>query len=187
MGVTFQDRLPVDWQVLPSVPGDPELRNFSDSNTRLLQAFNLLDEQPGEPEEGVDGESPENRRLEAKLDFLMAMLGELLAAQVGVPAPRPVVVGATHLRIVDPGRSGPPVPSVGECLVLRLFLDARFPKPLQFPCVVCEPEPSTGDGLVVRLLGVSEPLQAELEKLVFRHHRRAVASTRRHGKLPEPR
>ncbi|NOX76529.1 MAG: hypothetical protein GXP17_07960 [Gammaproteobacteria bacterium] len=180
-GITYHDRLPVDWRVLPVVPDEAALRRYSEENSRLIQAFNVLDEHPQEAEDSLEGVLPENRRLEAKLDFLMSMLGEMLAAQAHMPEPRPIIMGAAYLHIG--GEQQSVGPQGGELLVLRLFLDARFPKPLQLPGVVSgEGEMLADDGFTVRFLGISEVLRDELEKQVFRHHRRAVALARQHDK-----
>ncbi len=184
-GITYHDHLPVDWRVLPATLDETELRRYSEENSRLIQACHVLDENPQDVEENAEGDHPENRRLEVKLDFLMGMLGEMLAAQIHMPEPRPVVMGAAHLHIGGEQQSvaHPTRPRAGELLILRLFLDVRFPKPLQLPGVVSdEDEMSADDSFTVRFLGVSEALRDELEKWVFRHHRRAVASTRRHDK-----
>jgi hypothetical protein len=63
--------------------------------------------------------------------------------------------------------------------MIELYLHRLLPRPLNLPAVVERVETATGEQRVIcRLYLAGEAVQAELEKLIFRQHRRAVASKR---------
>src|SRR5690606_37501778 len=86
--LAYEDVLPVAWHGLPE-PVDPVVvGSYADRNLRVLQAVDALDELP--PAEKPDENAPHSadlHRLETKVNLLIEMVGQLLAASRPRPAP----------------------------------------------------------------------------------------------------
>ncbi len=177
-GVHFQAELPVAWEPLPAPPA--EQVSGSQANEELLGNLLILDEAVADPEE--DAQQEHWRRVEAKLDLMLSLLGEVLAGQCGLPAARPVRLGGGVL-CVD-GISDQPLPAAGDWLRVQLYLMPGIPRPL---VVVAEVLPSeTPKRLLLRLTGLPETTRDLLERFVFRQHRRAIAQARSHSSEKRP-
>ncbi|MBN4053013.1 PilZ domain-containing protein [Gammaproteobacteria bacterium AH-315-K14] len=171
--ITFHTVVPVDWSVLDVFPGDGAQSQTSSANLRLLNALNILEEVPLDSE-SVTVSAPESPHLEAKLDLMLGMLGELLRHQAEYPEALPVIVTANNLAIDH--QTDLPQLEKGDLLRVRLFLDARFPQALQFFGTVSS---SSETHFVVSFNSLLVPVQEQLDKFIFRQHRRAIASSRR--------
>jgi len=165
--------VPVDWCPLASLPADGAQSQAFRANLRLLNALNILEEVPQDLEQTAPGLT-ETLHLEAKLDLILGMLGELLYQQAEIPEVLTVTVSAHGVSIAD--TLALPIPAVGKLLRIRLFLDSRYPQALVLYGSVSA---TTKTGFSLEIDELSEPLQEQLDKLVFRQHRRAIASSRR--------
>jgi hypothetical protein len=171
-GITFQASLPVDWSKLSSLPADSIQSQTSSANLRLLNALNILEELPQDFEKPTSSltQSP---HLEAKLDLILGMLGELLRQQAIMPSPASMTISAHSLSILDvPATS---LPSVDDLLQIRLFLDPRYPQVLVLSGMVSS---VTVSSFTLEFHELNELLQEQLDKFVFRHYRRAIAFSR---------
>jgi hypothetical protein len=171
--LAYEDVLPVAWRRLPE-PFDPALIGaFADRNVRVLQAVAALDEH-GQLEK-ADDNSPyaaDMARLELKVNLLLDMVGQLLAASH--PRPKPAAVRFNALGGVF--QSAPPFPDLGSQGVLEVYLRECIAEPLQLLGRVASVGP---DGRVkVRFVPPGEHVADLLEKLAFRKHRRQVAGAR---------
>ena len=171
-GIKFQALLPVDWCKLQALPADSTQSETSSTNLRLLNALNILEELPQDFEKSTTNltHSP---HLEAKLDLILGMLGELLHQQAKIPVSAPVTLSAHSLSIVDvPTLS---LPSEGDLLQIRLFLDTRYPQVLLLSGTVSF---LSKTGFTLSFQRLDGPVQEQLDKFIFRHHRRAIALSR---------
>lgn len=171
-GITFQTTLPVDWCKLPSLPADNAQSQTSNANLRLLNALNILEELPQDSEKSTSSltQSP---HLEAKLDLILGMLGELLRQHAIMPSPASMIISAHSLSILDVPATL--LPSVGDLLQARLFLDTRYPQALVLSGTVSF---VTISNFTLEFHALNELVQEQLDKFVFRHHRRAIALSR---------
>jgi hypothetical protein len=171
-GITFQATLPVDWSKLPSLPVDSAQSQASSANLRLLNALNILEEIPQDFDKPTSS-LIQNPHLEAKLDLILGMLGELLRQQAKMPIPSSMTISAHSLSVSDVPTVS--LPSVGDLLQVRLFLDTRYPQVLLLSGTVTF---TTKTSFTLEFHGLSELVQEQLDKFVFRHHRRAIAQSR---------
>lgn len=173
----FGDALPCD-EVRPlafdSRPPDARaMRSHAANGEALLHALAIVEDgvRPEEPETPGDGTL---HRLEAKLDLLTA----LVAAMVPTPqdlASRPLRWSARGARLVvdTPLEAG----STGTLRVQPVdWLPSTLALPVQV--LACEPL-AEGFDAWLRFDPLTAPLEAALERHLFRVHRRAVAETRR--------
>jgi hypothetical protein len=155
-------------------PPDPHaLRSHAANGEALLHALAIV-------EDGLRAEEPESpsdgtlHRLEAKLDLLTA----LVAAVVPTPhdlAPRPLRWSARGARLVLDA----PL-ETGSTGTLRVQPVDWLPSTLALPAQVLACHSVAGGHEVwLRFVPLPAPLEAALERHLFRVHRRAVAETRR--------
>jgi hypothetical protein len=74
---------------------------------------------------------------------------------------------------------GEQTPAVGTTGLLSVYINSALPQPVKIPCVVCgERYEDTLRAAQFRFMGLSDAVVEQLEKLIFRHHRRLVAGAR---------
>lgn len=169
-GITFQTTAPVDWQKIQSLPVDNT--QTASANLRLLNALNVLEDVPQDLEKSPQSLT-ESIHLDAKLDLILGMLGELLHQQAKIPETSQVTVSAHILVLTEVTAAS--LPMVGDQLRIRLFLDTRYPQALVLFGAVSA---VSATGFSLEISDLSDPVQEQLDKLIFRQHRRAIASSR---------
>jgi hypothetical protein len=165
--------LPLTWRPLPGPPDGGQLAQLNDVNEPLVRALAaLLD---GHPTAHADdrGEYPQEfARLEAKLDLLFEMIGRALVRQGDVP-------GQVRLRLSSSGVawSAEDLPSEAAWVLVRLYLHPRYLQPLEVAGQVLPPGHAQRE-VTVAFHGLCEPVLDFINKFIFRHHRRVIASHR---------
>ncbi|RMD79164.1 MAG: hypothetical protein D6809_04270 [Gammaproteobacteria bacterium] len=181
-GLSYEDHLPVRWVAGPVPEAEGTRTRLEEENEQALRALALLEERlPERPAEGGGEEhaqpaAQELARVEAKLNLILALVGQLVARDRAVPPARPVRLGADGLSWEAEG----PVPAPGERGLVEVYPVPRWPQPLRLPARVVAVEP-VGEGrhrVCVHYEAMGETAREALEKLVFRHHRRSVARAR---------
>ena len=170
--LAYQDVLPVGWRRLAQPLDDAAVTSLTDRNVRTLQVALAIEEQGAV--EKTDEKSPhaaDLARLEAKVNLVVDLLGQLLAANQR----RPAASGIRFNALGAAWRSATP-PQVGENGLLDIYLRE------------CRAQPITLIGRIMRVSPEGEvrasftpPGEATsdlLEKLAFRRHRRQVAGVR---------
>lgn len=171
--LAYADVLPVSFRVLKQ-PLDAETRaSIGEANLRILLAFAAMEE--GSATETMDDDpnrSAEIGRIDQKVNLLLEMVGALVAASQRRPPPQPIRFN----KLAATWRVRPPAPHVGVTGLLEIYLKDWLPKPLQLIGRVAE---ASADGLVqFQLEQQSDGLTEQLERMVFRRHRRQIAGAR---------
>jgi atypical PilZ domain-containing cyclic di-GMP receptor len=174
-GLVFEEALPVAWTPGPLAEGLALARLNSD-NHQLLGAESSLDEV--RVHEALKDESPalvhELQRLEYKVNILLRLTAELALRNSGLPSAERVRLTPRALEWF--GEQTPPVGSTG---LLAVYINPALPQPVKIPCVVAGERFDEGlRAAQMRFNGLSEAVVEQLEKLIFRHHRRLVAGAR---------
>jgi hypothetical protein len=167
--VSLHARLPMDW-VETITPESALVDGMADILT-LLRALLMLDE----PAPATDASrSDATSHLERRLDLLLLMASTALRGMQQLPRERTCVLSARRLYWASDESVG-----VGRRIWVRVWLRHRIALPLMLPGQVVEEEVE-GEQLWHRLdIEPLEPaLQNDLERFVFRHHRRQVARQR---------
>jgi hypothetical protein len=174
-GLIFKESLPLIFTPGPPLEG-LGLANLNADNHQLLGAESSLDEV--RVHESLKDESPallhELQRLEFKLNIVLRLVAELTVRSRPTPTPQKVNLSSRGLEWFGPG-----APAVGTTGLLELYINPALPQPLMIPCAVAAER--TQDEVRVaqlRFVGLSETVVGLLDKLIFRHHRRLVASAR---------
>jgi hypothetical protein len=174
-GLVFEEALPVGWTAGPLAEGLLLARLNSD-NHQLLGAESSLDDV--RVHDALKDESPalvhELQRLEYKVNILLRLTAELALRNAGLPEPQRVRLTSRALEWF-----GSETPAVGSSGLLAVYINPALPQPVRIPCVVAG-ERRQDDLRVaqMRFSGLSEAVIEQLEKLIFRHHRRLVAGAR---------
>ncbi len=177
-GLIFEEALPVGWTPGALAEGLALARLNSD-NHQLLSAESSLDEI--RVHEALKDESPalihELQRLEYKVNILLRLTAELALRHSGLPQ-------ACRVRLTSAALEwfGAEAPAVGSSGLLAFYINSALPQPVKIPCVAAG-ERTQDDQRVtqMRFSGLSEAVVEQLDKLIFRHHRRLVAGARLAG------
>lgn len=170
--LAFQDVLPVLWRPLNG-PVDREVAaGFDDRNIRLLQAWDAMEEHVPIEKAEDSPYAAEILRLDLKINMLLDLVGQILAANRPRPTPSPVrfnALGAVW-------RAAGPLPEAGAQGIAEIYLRDCLAEPLRLVGRVTNVTP---DGHIkVKFLPVGEGVSDLIEKLAFRRHRRAIAGAR---------
>ncbi len=181
-GITFTDCLPIDWEVLTDLPSEGEQYRQYCANEELLQNLLLRDEaafrEKDESEHTSDHEK--FQRLETRLDLLLALVMEMMANNSHLPTQYDIALGA-HGLCVDLGSDDAMVSLEKEALLkVRLYPDPHFPRPLVLYTRLVDVQ---AQSFTVSFCPLGERLQDQLDKYIFRQHRRVIALARRSEKI----
>ena len=171
--LAFQDVLPVLWRASPAQLDADAAASLAERNQQVLQAWDAMGEhvQVEKPDENSPY-AADLLRLERKMNLLLDLVGQILAANR--PRPAPTSVRFNALGAV--WRGTPPLPEAGAQGILEVHLHDCLAQPLRLPGRVTNVTP---DGNVkARFIPLGETVADLIEKMAFRRHRRQVAGTR---------
>lgn len=174
-GINYSDNLPIEWEILSELPSQGEIQRNNNTNEELLQNLLLHDEASQDVEEIEKGAAQEHfKRLETKLDLLLSLVAEMIAERRRLPREHLLSLAASGLRVSTQADELTRL-SDGDLLRLRIYLDPQIPRPFDICGHIVAVQAS---GFVLRFCQLEPHLQDLLDKWVFRHHRRAIASSR---------
>jgi hypothetical protein len=110
-------------------------------------------------------------RMQAQLDLALDALRELQRHLMPLPTLRSLSLSPGHVQLSRDAEDWPAALAEGQTGWLRLWLDVRMPQPILLPVV------AAGRGLDI--CPVAGELDAAIESLIFRLHRREIARHRR--------
>jgi hypothetical protein len=163
-GISLHARLPLAWAATHAFP-QSLLAEWMHGNLVCLQALAALESHEKEFDASATGEHAAER-LEAKVDLLLQLVGELMRKQQPSPPSTDVVLDAQEVI----WEAAAPIAG-GSDGVLTLFLSPRLHWPLALPVHVTGVQ---GTKVHARLIHLSEDVQEWLERTLFRYHRRAL-------------
>ncbi len=174
-GLIFEELLPAVWTAGALAEG-LALARLNADNHQLLGAESSLDEV--RVHEALKDESPalvhELQRLEYKVNILLRLTAELAVRSSGLPPAQRVRLTSHALEWF-----GAESPAVGATGLLALYINSSLPQPVKIPCeIVGERMQDNLRVAELRFNGLSDAVVEQLDKLIFRHHRRLVAGAR---------
>jgi hypothetical protein len=171
--LAYEDVLPVAWRALREPLDGIEIAALTDRNVKTLQVCAAIEEHG--PVDKQDEKSPnaaDLQRLEIKMNLVLDLLGQILAASS--PRPRPTSVRFNALGAAWRAVDAPPMANTQG--VLEIYLRECLAQPLSLLARVTSVSP---EGMVkATLVPPGEATADLLEKLAFRRHRRQVAGVR---------
>jgi hypothetical protein len=174
-GLFYEDMLPLEWSRLEGEPDRAYLAHLNESNDDMLRMLAIMEEHFSEKIDEGANFAAEILRLEAKVNLLLDMVGQILANHLMLPEQVPVRLGS---RGIEFAHTQPP--GANELVLLTLYLQQRYPRPLELIGRVVSVEDSGQGAYWVRAKyeHLSSSVQDWLEKFIFRRHRRLVAHSR---------
>ncbi len=174
-GLIFEDMLPVSWTPGPLAEG-LALARLNADNHQLLGAEASLDEV--RVHEALKDESPalvhELQRLEYKVNILLRLTAELAMRSSGLPPAQRVRLTSRALEWFGAGRL-----AVGATGVLAVYINSSLPQAVKIPCTVAAERVEDNVHVAqMRFSGLSDAVAEQIDKLIFRHHRRLVAGAK---------
>jgi hypothetical protein len=173
-GLEFRGCLPLAVRLLAALPDERELQQISHGNEQVLRSVLMLEEKPD-----LDDSDPlqqELRRQDQKLNLVLDLLGVLLVRFNAVPKPRELRLTDTTLvyadTAVEEGQDGQVPAAVSGCCEVQLYIEPTLPRPLRLFGIASSKDGST----TVQFQGLGRGLIDQLDKYIFRYHRRLVAS-----------
>jgi glycine cleavage system regulatory protein len=172
----YEDLLPLTWT--PRDEGFQAVNSsrINEHNEHVLRCVNLLGEQI---KEKVDEEAETESaliRLEAKVNLILEMLSSLDRERGHIPDPIRVKLAAGGIEWLC--NESPP--AAGDSIWIKLYIDNRVPEAMQLPAQVLTVSPADQRSSMVcaRFEEIGESVQDQMEKMIFRHHRRMVAQSK---------
>lgn len=164
--------------VLPAPADDARRRLHLQRAETLLRALAVLEDSRADESEERGPADPALRRLEAKVDLMMGLLGSLLQREQPADPPRLMQWSVRGAAIEMPAVDAALVP--GGSALLRLQPSDALPEAIQLPVQVLAIEPCpAGRRLWLGFDALPPALESLLERHLFRVHRRAIAGSRR--------
>lgn len=175
-GLGYQDTTPLGFRPQPAPPEGAFLAGLNAETLEVLVADSSLDERSGHGEKKYDEEhalSEDIQRLEFKVNVLIQLVARLLKREELMPPER---AWRLHVGGLEWLAGAQPESGVG---IVDLYASRVFPEPLRLPGrVLGVREDASGRWVQFAFDGLSPQVSDLLAKLIFRHHRRAVAGTR---------
>ncbi|MGA8009308.1 MAG: PilZ domain-containing protein [Thiomonas sp.] len=163
---------PMEW-VDELNPPQAHAEVMADNDT-LLRALLTLDE-PTVSHDTEHGRSDPIQHLERRIDLLLLMASTALRGLGNLPAERPCALSSRRLRWA----SEQPL-ELGRRLWARIYLRHRIALPLVLPGLISEQHADRGQFWhTLELDPLDQQVQNDLDRLIFRHHRRQVARQRK--------
>ncbi len=172
--IAYEGILPLSWRETAPVDG-LQARAQQAANEEFLRVLSILEEHPPELADDHPAVVQELRRLDSKLDLVLDLVGRVLGHHEPLPPPVAVRLHARDLEWSDVR-----APSAGSRIQVALYLCLRVPRPLALSGRVRSVEPFAGAFRI--MMDIDDPGEAvaeQLEKIIFVHHRRTVALSRR--------
>lgn len=164
-GLEFRGKLPLAAHALAALPEPHELLVINQGNEQVLRSVMMLEEKPDHDDS--DPVHQELKRQDQKLNLVLDLLSMLLVRFNAVPAAR-------ELLLTDAALSWPdPAPGLQGLCELQLYVEPSLPRPLRLFGSAAHDQAS--GHTVVSFHGLTRSLVDQLDKFIFRYHRRLVA------------
>jgi len=170
----YEDRVPLAVELLDDPMADVDILHDTKANEKLLRSMSVHEENDlVDPDNEMSDLQNEVRLLNHKVNLLMTILSDLVKQQLKLPETTHIKFNTRGIRFcVDPTEKLFPV---GKMVRLGMYLSPDIPKPLMFSAEIVEYD-NADDWVSARFFGQSNASKALLDKIIFRHHRRQVAS-----------
>ncbi len=174
--LVYQATVPVEYQVIETVPDGHEYQSIQIDNEEVLHAIMLIDDAPKERTEDSSAESQEVLRLEHKINLMFELLTSLYQQNTQLPNKLDLELRSDAVE----WQSRQAIAADGAIIQLKLHLSPKFPKPITlFGTAKFVAAEEVGTVSIIFDDLVSEHCRDWIDKYIFRHHRRAVALAKR--------
>lgn len=176
-GLVLEEYLPLSC-VVQNTPLDPQrIISLQNANERVLNTVIAVEDSRADVAEEHAGMANELQRMEFKLNLVLDLVSQVLLHSLPLPPRTAVRLGADRIEW-----GTKTAPTVGQAVIVELYLNTRFPRPVALPARVTgvDPRPQ-GAWVVAHFEQLGDVVTDIVEKLIFRSHRRRIASTKQRG------
>jgi hypothetical protein len=166
--------MPLVCSQLQNELSEQDMQSISHANRKVLWQVVELDEFTREAGAGTEISQEGNARLEQKLNLMLDLLGAVIETTREVPGKTKVKISSQEIEWSDLNEK---LFNEGDYVKVDVFLHPYSPWPLQLTGNVKQME-ETDSGIIyrIRFQNLSDFEQEQMEKLIFRHHRRMIAA-----------
>jgi len=175
--VYLQHELPLQINVLDSMPSDSKLAHMNEHNEKVLNQILALDGLSSESSDDDPELSADLARIEGKLNLLLDMVSIIIEKESSLPDKKNVTLYASHIDWIQSS----PLEYTQDWVELFVWLRSDYPKPFHLYGQI-EKIPG-GELLRLRYCGLNDGVVTHLEKIIFRHHRRVIAQSRHNDNI----
>lgn len=169
-GVSYEDSIPLSWEKIDGLPDASQLARLNEVDEQLLRLLASVESRHDSDDSAA---SSDLTRLELKLDMILELIGQLRQDQMELPHKVNITMYSNGLEWVSPQSTGL---ELKDRINLSLFLDPALPRPLQLPGIIIQcHQTEAGESCFLLFDGLGESVQDSIQRLIFRHHRRAIA------------
>ena len=166
--------IPLSWRVVSPGYFDSHRSQLNQSNEQVLLCLNHMEEHQGETRDDLGSENSYLKILDQKITMVMHLLQYYLTKNSQLP---PSIQAGFNVNSIHWLQNEEHEIALGQTLVVDVYLNETFPRPLELPCKVHRLEEVESQQLIqCDILPMAENVVDLLEKLIFRHHRRSVAT-----------
>ena len=173
--LAYDDVLPVRWRAASGPISESFRRSCADGNLKILQAAAVLEEHAPPEKNKQDDHSQFHAdivRLDMKLNMLMEMVGQVLAAQQPRPESMPIRFNKLGAVWTHKGT----LPTAASSGMLEVYLKESMAEPLRLIGRIASV--SQDARVKIQFDPMTQAVADLIEKLAFRLHRRQVADAR---------
>lgn len=168
--VVYSGSLPLSLELMSGPPPEHELLRANEGNELLLRSVSVLEEKVDHDEN--DEIVQELKRQDMKLNLILDMIGTLLMQQQVIPVARELQLSASGVLLGIAANC-----ALDQHCRIQLYIEPAIPKPL---ILYGQCHPSTASGMTdIVFNGVSQAVKDNLDKYIFRHHRRRIAQAKK--------
>ncbi|OOZ42119.1 hypothetical protein BOW53_00630 [Solemya pervernicosa gill symbiont] len=174
-GVVHEQVMPLEWQQHDAFPEDLDIIHQHDANLTLLHTINVIESKPVEND---DSEMQSDVvRLENKVDLVLDLLSSLIRQTRPLPPNAKARLGGEGMEWASGEEA--PLPAAGSKLTVSFHLNKMIPSPIVlWGEVVDVALHDSARWATLRFGPMSQQFEQAWVKLIFRHHRRAIAMAR---------
>lgn len=173
--LVYEDMLPLNWGIREQGAQAPNHARVAEHNEHVMRCVNLLGEQIIDK---VDEESETDSaliRLEAKVNLILEMVSNLDRNSTNLPDVTQVKLAAGGIE----WRCQGVLPGEGDDIWVTIYVDNRIPEAMKLAARVLTVVADGSEAVVcARFEEMGEAVQDQMEKMIFRNHRRMVAQSK---------
>ncbi|MCP3671431.1 MAG: hypothetical protein GY814_13565 [Gammaproteobacteria bacterium] len=171
----YATSMPLSWSVREDGYHESHYIRVAEHNEHVLRCVNLLGEQHRDKVEEESESDLTLMRLEAKINMLLEMVSKLDQRINQIPESSEVKLASAGIEWLCCDSP----PAVGSSIWIKLHIDHRIPEAMNIPAqVIAVREESDGLIVAAKFESIGEVVQEQVEKMIFRHHRRMIAQLR---------
>ncbi len=174
-GLVYVGSIPVSWGPRGDVFPDNSYTRITEHNEHVLRCANLLGEQIRDRVEDESETDLALTRLEAKVNLLLELVSKLDQRTEQIPGLAEVRLAATSIE----WKCQDSPPGIGDNVWVNIHLDNRIPEAMKIAArVLTVREDAHGAIVCAEFEFLGGVVQDQMEKMIFRHHRRRIAQSR---------